>query len=117
MNLSFVMLSVTTVRPPDFWITTTSGSAPPGTSPYAELLSHSASVDHGRVQRIPALSTPPRCFTVVDSVGHAPQMPYYATGFVQCKDRYRNQTQLLEVANGCVHCGDCSAGCPCPLPL
>lgn len=36
----------------------------------------------------------------VDAVGHAPQMPFYATGFIQCKDRYRNQSQLLAVAQG-----------------
>jgi len=35
-----------------------------------------------------------------DAVGHAPQMPEYATGFWQSKNRYRNQTQLLEVADG-----------------
>ena len=27
-------------------------------------------------------------------------MPHWATGFIQCKDRYRNQTQLLDVARG-----------------
>lgn len=37
---------------------------------------------------------------MVDVVGHAPLMPFYATGFIQCKDRYRNQSQLLAVANG-----------------
>lgn len=36
----------------------------------------------------------------IDAVGHAPTMPYYSTGFIQCKDRYRNQTQLLDVARG-----------------
>ena len=41
----------------------------------------------------------------VDAVGHAPQMPYYATGFIQCKDRYRNQSQLLAVAQGYVDRG------------
>ena len=66
----------------DFWITTTSASAAPGSSPYAGLLHH-----------------------MVDAVGHAPQMPYYATGFVQCKDRYRNQSQLLAVANGYASAG------------
>ena len=42
-----------------------------GVSPYAELLSH-----------------------YVDAVGHASTMPYYSTGFIQCKDRYRNQSQV-----------------------
>jgi len=35
-----------------------------------------------------------------DAVGHAIPMPSYTTGFIQCKDRYRNQTQVLDVARG-----------------
>ena len=35
-----------------------------------------------------------------DAVGHAPVMPEYATGFWQSKNRYRNQSQLLDVAAG-----------------
>jgi alpha-glucosidase (family GH31 glycosyl hydrolase) len=63
----------------DMWITTTSAGfdATSGKSPYAELLKH-----------------------YVDAVGHASTMPYYSTGFIQCKDRYRNQTQVLDVARG-----------------
>jgi alpha-D-xyloside xylohydrolase len=55
----------------DMWITTTSADFDPsaGTSPYAQLLSN-----------------------YVDAVGHASTMPFYSTGFVQCKDRYRNQS-------------------------
>ena len=34
------------------------------------------------------------------AVGPPRPMPYWATGFIQCKDRYRNQTQLLDVARG-----------------
>ncbi|KAJ9443699.1 alpha-D-xyloside xylohydrolase [Diplonema papillatum] len=34
----------------------------------------------------------------VDATGHALPMPGYTTGFIQSKDRYRNQTQLLDVA-------------------
>jgi alpha-D-xyloside xylohydrolase len=65
----------------DIWITTTSASFLPssGRSPYADLLSN-----------------------YVDAVGHASKMPFYSTGFIQCKDRYRNQTQLLDVARGYV---------------
>ena len=57
----------------DFWITTTPDDFDPrsGVSPYASLLSQ-----------------------YVDAVGHASTMPYYATGFIQCKDRYRNQSQV-----------------------
>ena len=56
----------------DVWITTTPADFDPasGVSPYAPLLSQ-----------------------YVDAVGHAPTMPYYATGFIQCKDRYRNQSR------------------------
>jgi len=64
----------------DMWITTTSTEFNANTtSQYTQLLSN-----------------------YVDAVGHAPTMPYYSTGFIQCKDRYRNQTQLLEVARGYV---------------
>eukprot|EP00756_Hemistasia_phaeocysticola_P003956 Hpha_TRINITY_DN12551_c0_g2::TRINITY_DN12551_c0_g2_i1::g.50970::m.50970/K01811/xylS, yicI; alpha-D-xyloside xylohydrolase len=34
----------------------------------------------------------------VDAVGHATPIPWWATGFIQSKDRYRNQTQVMEVA-------------------
>jgi alpha-D-xyloside xylohydrolase len=61
----------------DFWITTTSSSSTPGVSIYREL--HQS---------------------VIDVTGHGTPLPYYATGFIQCKDRYRNQTQLLDVAQG-----------------
>ena len=65
----------------DMWITTTSSDFNPasGVSPYSQLLSN-----------------------YIDAVGHASTMPFYSTGFIQCKDRYRNQTQLLEVARGYV---------------
>lgn len=48
----------------DFWITTTPSTPPAGVSPYALLLHN-----------------------MVDVVGHAPPMPQYASGFIQCKDR------------------------------
>jgi len=65
----------------DMWITTTSTDFDPasGVSPYAQLLAN-----------------------YVDAVGHASTMPFYSTGFIQCKDRYRNQSQLLDVARGYV---------------
>ena len=63
----------------DVWITTTPVDFDPlaGVSPYAAILSN-----------------------YVNAVGHASTMPYYSTGFIQCKDRYRNQSQLLDVARG-----------------
>ena len=65
----------------DLWLTTTSAAFAPasGRSPFADLMLH-----------------------YVDAVGHASTMPFYSTGFIQCKDRYRNQTQLLDVARGYV---------------
>ena len=63
----------------DFWVTTTSDNpekaTAEGKSFYKELLSQ-----------------------YVDAVGHATPVPYWATGFIQSKDRYRNQTQLMNVA-------------------
>ena len=70
----------------DFWIATTPAPASTAsstrTSPFAALLSSAMGV-----------------------LGHAPAMPWYATGFIQCKDRYRNQSQLLDVARGYVDRG------------
>lgn len=31
----------------------------------------------------------------VDVVGHASPMPFWTTGFIQCKDRYRNQVREI----------------------
>lgn len=59
----------------DIWVSTTPADLPAGSSPLAPLLSQYA-----------------------DAVGHTPQLPFYGTGFVASKDRYRNQSQLLEVA-------------------
>ena len=36
--------------------------------------------------------------TLADLTGHAPEMPYWATGFWQCRLRYETQDMLLEVA-------------------
>jgi alpha-D-xyloside xylohydrolase len=58
----------------DFWVAASDPAAP---LPLADVLSR-----------------------YVDAVGHAPAMPYASTGFWQSKNRYRNQTQLIEVAQG-----------------
>lgn len=34
----------------------------------------------------------------VDATGHAPPLPYYASGFWQCRLRYRTQQEVLDVA-------------------
>ena len=57
----------------DFWVTTTPATISTA-SPFAALLHQ-----------------------FVDAVGHAPTMPFYSTGFIQSKNRYRTQAQLLEV--------------------
>ena len=62
----------------DVWITTTPSSG----GGAAELLSHYA-----------------------DAVGHAPVAPAFVSGFIQSRDRYRNQSQLLDVARGFVSRG------------
>ncbi|KAH3756987.1 glycoside hydrolase family 31 protein [Pelomyxa schiedti] len=59
----------------DFWITTV--TAENVGTPYPSLMNH-----------------------LVNAVGHSPAMPYYTTGFIQCKDRYRDQQQLLDVMYG-----------------
>ena len=70
----------------DFWVSTTPASPPTpaptfgdpaATSPLASLLRN-----------------------YVDAVGHATPMPYYVTGFWACKNRYRDQQQLLDVVSG-----------------
>ena len=58
----------------DFWVTTTPAA---GGNPFAALIKN-----YGAATGLPS------------------ELPYFATGFIQCKDRYRNQTQLLDVANG-----------------
>ncbi len=67
----------------DFFVTTTPSSFDPSSQSFAApLLSQYA-----------------------DAVGHAKPIPYYASGFIQSKDRYFNQTQLLGVARGYVERG------------
>ena len=71
----------------DFWVTTVSVSAnwgQPGgdVSPFPSILSH-----------------------FVDAVGHAPVLPFFASGFWQCKLRYRNQTELISIASQYINLG------------
>ena len=40
-----------------------------------------------------------------DAVGYAPLMPAFASGFIASKDRYRNQSQFLDVAHGYIDRG------------
>ena len=61
----------------DLWVTTTAAApaAEAALSPWAQLQSNYA-----------------------DATGHAPVWPAWTTGFWQCKLRYANQTQLMNVA-------------------
>lgn len=69
----------------DFWVSTTPEAPAPPTSD-------------------PATSSPlaPLLANLAEAVGHAAPMPSYVAGFWQCKNRYRNQSQLLDVARGYV---------------
>lgn len=75
-----------TVLQGDFWVATT--SAPdlnifkPQISPWAQL-QHS----------------------YANATGHAPVYPEWASGFWQCKNRYHNQTQILDVVRGYIQRG------------
>lgn len=34
------------------------------------------------------------------TIGHPPVLPEFASGYWQCKNRYRNQTEVLGIAQG-----------------
>ena len=78
-NLSITPTSITwcsaASRNVDFWVTTTPANV--HSTSYASLLQQ-----------------------FVEVVGRAPVMPFYASGFIQSKNRYRSQEQLLKVAKG-----------------
>lgn len=61
----------------DMWIATTSDSPPHAVSPWRQLQSAYA-----------------------DATGHARVYPDWTTGFWQCKLRYANQSQVMDVVNG-----------------
>jgi alpha-glucosidase (family GH31 glycosyl hydrolase) len=42
----------------------------------------------------------PLLLQLADATGHGLPMAPYAAGFIQCKDRYRNQTQFMDVLRG-----------------
>ena len=64
----------------DMWISTT----PAGSAPEANAV-----VDPHRSFYLDLLHQ------WVDVSGHPTPMPFWTTGFIQCKDRYRNQSQVL----------------------
>jgi len=61
----------------DMWVATTHDSPPHATSPWAQLQS-----------------------VYADATGHAPVYPEWTSGFWQSKNRYHNQTQIMDVARG-----------------
>eukprot|EP00040_Diaphanoeca_grandis_P034239 m.211742 g.211742 ORF g.211742 m.211742 type:complete len:742 (+) comp33109_c0_seq2:2296-4521(+) len=61
----------------DMWVSTTADSPPHATSPWAQLTTN-----------------------YIDATGHAPVWPEWSTGFWQCKLRYANQTQIMDVVQG-----------------
>lgn len=79
----------------DFWVTTT-----PAANTAVGVANATGATDAAVSIFAPLLNN------YVDVVGHATPMPFWTTGFIQCKDRYRNQTQLLDVARGCVCVND-----------
>jgi len=74
------VFNASSIRVVDFWFTCT-----PNTPVYNSSTPH------------PILSL---LNQYADAVGHAPLMPAFASGFIASKDRYRNQSQLLDVAHG-----------------
>ena len=74
----------------DLWLTTTPA---PALAPAA---------DYPPAPADPAAAGPMAqlLHNYVDAVGHAPPMPSYVAGFWQSKNRYRNQSQVLDVARG-----------------
>ena len=78
------ILNASSIKVVDIWVTTTPGTPVTGAAPH------------------PLLSLLEQ---YADAVGHAPLMPYFASGFIASKDRYHNQTQFLSVAHGYVDRG------------
>jgi alpha-D-xyloside xylohydrolase len=61
----------------DFWVATTADGPTYAQSPWAQL------------QR-----------SYADATGHAPVYPDWTSGFWQCRNRYHNQSQIMDVAQG-----------------
>ena len=64
----------------DFWVATT--AAGDESSPWAQLQASYA-----------------------NATGHAPVYPEWSSGFWQCKNRYHNQSQIMDVARGYISRG------------
>jgi alpha-D-xyloside xylohydrolase len=82
----------------DFWVTTsdttgavaTSGSRLEAATSSSDIVPSNTARSSNRFKQM--LSQ------YADSTGHPPEMPVFATGFWQCKNRYRSQDELLTVA-------------------
>jgi len=75
----------------DFWVCTT--PAEPASKDESAIEDAEEDVDAVGASPMTAL-----LHRYVDATGHAAPLPYYATGFIQSKDRYRNASQLMSVA-------------------
>jgi len=75
INNDFTEWASNSTQQLDFWVTTTNATIQ--YSLFADLLSN-----------------------YVDVTGHPPVLPEYASGFWQCKDRYRNQSEVLDITQG-----------------
>ena len=74
-----------TVLQADFWVATTDPPPPPPATGGAEVeVSPWAQLQH----------------SYANATGHSPVYPQWASGYWQCKNRYHNQTQVLDVARG-----------------
>jgi alpha-D-xyloside xylohydrolase len=76
---------LSTVLQADFWVATTA----PDSEVETEEVSPWAQLQHA----------------YANATGHAPVYPEWASGFWQCKNRYHNQSQVIDVARGYIDRG------------
>jgi alpha-D-xyloside xylohydrolase len=77
INATHIAFSSNATPALDFWLSVPPADVPVGTPPYASLSSQ-----------------------LVAAIGRPSDLPEWATGFWQCKLRYRSQAELLEAARG-----------------
>lgn len=85
-NATNSVWTATACKQIDFWVATTEDGPVHEVSPWAQLQTAYA-----------------------NATGHAPVYPEWTSGFWQCKNRYKNQTQLTDVVDGYI-----SRQCVCP---
>eukprot|EP01121_Diplochlamys_sp_Union-15-3_P010816 TRINITY_DN3075_c0_g2_i1.p1 TRINITY_DN3075_c0_g2~~TRINITY_DN3075_c0_g2_i1.p1 ORF type:complete len:673 (-),score=107.54 TRINITY_DN3075_c0_g2_i1:44-2062(-) len=75
MNSEYTEWNSASTEQLDFWVTTSSASS--NGSMYQDFMYH-----------------------YVEATGHPLLLPQFASGFWQCKNRYRNQSEILDIAQG-----------------